>query len=181
MKKVIYLSLLFLPAMLLASGHGAEESRYFIQTGRESDFLPRVINFTIFVSIIYYLLANPIKGFFKARSKGISDQLNEIEERLNLAKKEESEAQQRVVESEARAKEILEDAQNEAVLLAQKIATSSENEIALLEKQLQEKMALEERKSATAVINEILSDNISSEDITLDSTKVIDIISKKVA
>jgi len=40
MKKIIVLSLLVIPAILLASGgHGGEESRYLLQTGRENDFL----------------------------------------------------------------------------------------------------------------------------------------------
>ncbi|RLA78484.1 MAG: F0F1 ATP synthase subunit B, partial [Epsilonproteobacteria bacterium] len=70
MKKIVLLSLLVLPAVLLASsGNGGEETRYFLQTGRETDFWPRLVNFTIFASLLYYLLANPIKNFFKDRSE----------------------------------------------------------------------------------------------------------------
>ena len=76
MKKIILLSLLVVPAALLASGSAdGEVSRYFIQTGRESDYVPRLFNFIIFASLIYYLVANPIKGFFKGRSEGIAAQL----------------------------------------------------------------------------------------------------------
>ncbi len=71
MKKIVLLSLLMVPAILLASGD-AESSRYFAQTGRETDFLPRVFNFVIFAALLYYLLANPIKNFFKGRSEGIA-------------------------------------------------------------------------------------------------------------
>ena len=36
MKKIALLSLILIPAVVLASsGHGSEESRYFLQTGRE--------------------------------------------------------------------------------------------------------------------------------------------------
>jgi F-type H+-transporting ATPase subunit b len=74
------------PAVLLASGHAdGETSRYFIQTGRENDFWPRVVNFTIFASLLYYLVANPIRDFFKGRSAGIATQLSEIEEKLQAA------------------------------------------------------------------------------------------------
>jgi F-type H+-transporting ATPase subunit b len=180
MKKIVLLSLLMVPAVLLASGD-AESSRYFAQTGRESDFWPRVINFTIFAALLYYLLANPIKNFFKGRSEGIAVQLNEIEKKLQAAKDEKKEAQNRLDESKKRAEEILADAKAEAILLAEKIANANQNDLALLDKQLEEKISLEERKSAREAIDEILSDNITTDDIMLDAAKVVEIISKKVA
>ena len=181
MKKIVLWSLFIVPAVLLASGGDAESSRYFAQTGRETDFFPRAVNFIIFASLLYYLLANPIKNFFKGRTEGIAAQLNEIETKLQAAKDEKKEAQNRLEESEKRAKEIITDAKAEAVILAEKIATANENELAVLDKQFEEKIALEERKSAREAIDEILSDNITNDDIQLDEAKVVEIISKKVA
>ena len=181
MKKIVLLSLLMVPAILLASGGDAESSRYFAQTGRETDFWPRVVNFVIFASLLYYLLANPIKNFFKGRSEGIAAQLNEIEKKLQAAKDEKKEAQNRLDESEKKAEEIIADAKVEAVLLAEKIATANQNDLALLDKQLEEKISLEERKSAREAIDEILSENITNDDIMVDEAKVVEIISKKVA
>lgn len=181
MKKIVLLSLLMVPAILLASGGDAESSRYFAQTGRETDFLPRAVNFIIFAALLYYLLANPIKNFFKGRSEGIAAQLNEIENKLQAAKDEKKEAQNRLDESENRAEEIIADAKAEAVILAEKIAIANQNDLAHLDKQLEEKMSLEERKSAREAIDEILSDNITTDDIMLDEAKVVEIISKKVA
>lgn len=180
MKKIVLLSLLMVPVILLASGD-AESSRYFAQTGRETDFWPRVVNFTIFAALLYYLLANPIKNFFKGRSEGIAMQLNEIEKKLQAAKDEKKEAQNRLDESKKRAEEILADAKAEAILLAEKIASANQNDLALLDKQLEEKISLEERKSAREAIDEILSNNITEDDIMLDEAKVVQIISKKVA
>ncbi len=181
MKKIVLLSLLMVPAILLASGADAESSRYFAQTGRETDFWPRVVNFVIFAALLYYLLANPIKNFFKGRSKGIAAQLSEIEERLQAAKDEKKEAQNRLDKSEERAVQIIADAKEEAILLAGKIAASNQNELALLDKQLQDKIAFEERRAAREAIDEVLSENITNDDIMLDETKVVEIISKKVA
>jgi F-type H+-transporting ATPase subunit b len=182
MKKIVLLSLLVIPAILLASGHAdGETTRYFAQTGRENDFWPRVVNFTIFASLLYYLIANPIKNFFKGRSEGIAAQLNEIESKLQAAKDEKKEAQARLDESGKRAEQIIADAKKEAAFLAEKIAEANENDLLLLSKQLEEKMALEERKSAREAIDEILSENITNDDIMIDESKVVDIISKKVA
>ncbi len=180
MKKVVLLSLFMIPAVVLASAD-AETSRYFMQTGRENDFIPRVVNFTIFVGLLYYLLANPIKSFFKDRSAGIEGQLAEIEQKLQDAKDKEKEAQTRLDESEKRADSIIADAKAEAIYLAEQIAKSNKSELAILEKQLEEKIDLAEKKSVRAIINDVLSENITNADIMLDEVKVVDIISKKVA
>jgi F-type H+-transporting ATPase subunit b len=181
MKKIVLLSLLIIPAVLLASGGDAESSRYFAQTGRETDFLPRAVNFIIFASLLYYLIANPIKNFFKGRTEGIAAQLNEIETKLQAAKDEKKEAQNRLEESKKRAEEIIADAKAEAVVLAEKIAIANQNDLAILDKQFEEKITLEERKSAREVIDQVLSDNITNDDIMLNESKVVEIISKKVA
>jgi F-type H+-transporting ATPase subunit b len=181
MKKIVLLSLLIVPAVLLASGGDAESSRYFAQTGRETDFLPRAVNFIIFASLLYYLIANPIKNFFKGRTEGIAAQLNEIETKLQAAKDEKKDAQNRLEESKKRAEEIIADAKAEAVILAEKIALANQNDQAILDKQFEEKITLEERKSAREVIDEILSGNITNDDIMLNESKVVEIISKKVA
>ncbi|RLA61659.1 MAG: F0F1 ATP synthase subunit B, partial [Epsilonproteobacteria bacterium] len=135
----------------------------------------------IFASLLYYLLANPVKNFFKDRSEGISVQLNEIEEKLQIAKDEKKDAQTRLDESIHKASQIIEDAKKEATILAQKIAAININDLSLMEKLLEEKMNLEERKSAKEAIDEILSDNITNDDIMLDGSKIVDIISRKVA
>jgi len=114
MKRVILLALVLVPAILLASEGHSEESRYLLQTGRETDFWPRVINFTIFASILYYLIANPIKDYFNSRSKGIANQLKEIEAKLQAAKDEQKAAQERFEESKKKASKIVADAKKEA-------------------------------------------------------------------
>ena len=181
MKKWTVLALLMVPAIVLASGGHGEESRYFAQTGRETDFWPRVVNFTIFAALLYYLIANPIKNFFKGRKEDIAGQLKEIEEKLQAAKDEKKEAQARLGESMKKAEQIIEDAKKEAIILAEKISQANQSELVLMEKQLEEKMALEERKSAREAIDEVLSENITNDDINIDEAKVIEIISKKVA
>lgn len=181
MKKLALLSLFMIPAMLLASSGEGETSRYLAQTGRENDFIPRIVNFTIFAGVLYYLLANPIKNFFKGRSQGIEAQLAEIQKRLQDAKDEQKEAQSRLENSENRAEEIIADAKAEAVYLSEKIALDSQNELSMMDKQFDEKLSLMQRKSARAVIDEVLNDNITNSDIILDEKRVIDIISKKVA
>ncbi len=179
-KKLLLLSLLAVPVTILASGD-AEATRYFAQTGRETDFFPRLFNFLIFAGLLYYLLAEPVKNFFKERKEGIAAQLKEIEEKLQAAKDAKKEAEKHLQESEQRAKEIVEDAKKEADVLVKNIQDANANDLSNLEKQLEEKMALEERKTLREVVDAVLSENITKDDIVLDEGKVIDVVSKNVS
>jgi len=177
-KYFVTVILLLVPMFLLGnegSGH------YATITGRETDFIPRIFNFLIFAGITYYLLANPIKNFFVGRQKGISDQLKEIEAKLQASKDEKKEAEARVEESRKKAEEIIETAGKEAELLAAKIAAASDNELKALAKQYEEKTVLEERRVIREAISDVLNSNINNDDIQLSEKKVIDLLDKKVA
>ncbi len=181
MKYFAIAAALLLPAILLASGDSAGADRYYDLTGRHTDFLPRLFNFTIFAGFLYYLLASPIKDFFTGRQKGISDQLKEIEAKLQASKEEKKEAEARIEENKKKSDEIIGTAHKEAELLSSKIADASDKELKVLEKQSDEKTALEERRAIKEAINDVLSNNISNDDIQIDDRKVIDLLDKKVA
>ena len=180
-KKILTITLLVLPAVLMASGAEHETSRYFAQTGRHTDFGPRIFNFLVFAGLIYYLVASPIKDFFRGRKEGIAAQLNEIESKLQEAKDLQKSAENAVVESEIEAKEIVDTAKKEAVLLAQRIEESREKDLALLEKLHEEKMEHEERRMVKETIASVLDENITGDDIPLSEKQVVEIIAKKVA
>jgi len=180
-KKILTIALLILPAVLMASGAEHETGRYFAQTGRHTDFIPRIFNFLVFAGLIYYLVASPIKDFFRGRKEGIAAQLNEIESRLQEAKDLQKAAEQAVVESELKAKEIIDDSKKEAALLAQRMEVSREKDLALLEKLHEEKMEHEERRMVKETIASVLDENITGDDIPLSEKQVVEIIVKKVA
>jgi len=180
-KNIVFFFLFLIPAIVLANSADAEGGRYLAQTGRESDFWPRVINFTIFVALLYYLLADPIKNFFNQRKEKIANRLKQAEEMLRIAKEKLKEAQMLLEESKKKAEQILEDAKKEAELLAKKIEETAKNELKILEKQYTEKMIVEERKVVRKTVKEVLDENITPDDIALDAKKVVDIIAKKVA
>jgi len=181
LKKLLYVALLILPAVLMAAGGEHETSRYFAQTGRESDFIPRIFNFLVFAGLLYYLAASPIKGFFKGRKEGIAAQLNEIESKLQEAKDLQKSAEQALVESEAKAKEIIEDSKKEAELLAKRMEEHRVKDLELLEKLHEERMEHEERRMVKETIASVLDENITGDDIPLSEKQVVEIIAKKVA
>lgn len=179
-KKVIWFAALLLPLVLMAGGEH-EGSRYLAQTGRENDLIPRIFNFIIFAALAYYLVASPIKNFFKGRTEGIASQLNEIESKLQEAKEAKKRAEQELVESEEKAKEIVADAENESKLIAERVEANIANDLESLEKIHNEKIEHESRKATKEVISTLLGENITSDDIPVSQQQVADIIAKKVA
>ena len=129
--KFIIIGLLVVPAVLFASGHaeGGEATKYFAMTGRETDFVPRIFNFLIFAGVLYYLLADKLKGFLVSRQDAIAKQLKDIEDRLHLAKKQQKDAKALLKNSDKKAKEIVADAKKEALFLSDKIMQNNAQEI----------------------------------------------------
>jgi len=183
MKKKVILTLaaLAVPALLSAAGHGEGASHYEMITGRSSDFIPRIFNFLIFAGLLYYLIAEPVRDYFRSRREGIASQLKEIESRLQEAKEARKAAEQALAESEKKAKEILEDAEKEVVILTERYRELGERELDALERQYKERIELEERKMQRETIVELLDENIRPEDIPLTGTQVIETLAKKVA
>ena len=169
------------PALLLASGDNEAAQRYFELTGRHTDFVPRVFNFVLLVGLLYYLLAEPLKSFLKERTKSIAAELKEIEEARQASKMAQLKAKEDVENAKIRAKEILEDAKAELELIKKQTLAKAEQELATLDKLFNEKCSIEERKMVKETTSKVLDESISSDDIPLDASKIINIVTKEVA
>ena len=169
-------TVVLVPSLVLASG-----AEHHDVTLWGSDFKYRVLNFTVFAGLIYYLAANPIKAFFVGRSEGIANQLKEIEEKLQASKNDRLAAEENLAKAEDKAKEIVTDAGSEAKVLSANIAEKNVASLSQLEKQAGEKQALESKKATRATIDSLLNDGFGNDDITVDEAKVVSLISNKVA
>lgn len=175
-KKIALLATaIVLPTMVLAAGDGHDV------TIMESDFFYRVLNFSVFAGILYYLLANPVKEYFVGRSEGIANKLEEIEEKLQASKNERLAAEENLVKAEAKAKEIVANAENEAKVISANIAEKNATALQILEQQASEKQDLASKKATQTTINELLNENFTNADIAVDESKVVSLVSGKVA
>jgi len=170
--KFKYLFILLLPAIVFASEGEAHEG---------TDIMARSVNFIIFAGILYYLIADKIKAFFKGRTNQIASQLTNIQEQLNSAKKAKEDALSGVKEADEKAKELVELAQKEAVLLEEKIAKDAQSEISHLEKAFEERMQIEEKKMSKEVVSEVIDTLFAEGKIKLSNDDFLNIIKKKVA
>jgi len=173
----IILSIAFiLPIVAMASGGEHHEVTII-----NSDFFYRVLNFGIFAMLIYYLIANPIKDFFKGRSANIANQLKEIEAKLQESKEKEKLAEDYLARSQKKAKEIVADGHAEAQILVDNIMKKSSEILISMEKHLEEKMEIEKKKMVKDTVKKLLENGIDNSDIAIDSSKVVSLVSKRVA
>ncbi len=170
-----YLALLLLPLFAFASG-GAEGS----ESG-ETDIFWRLINFLIFFGILYYLLADKIKAYFKGRETGIAGRLSEVEEKLKEAKAEKEAALQKAKDAESTAAELIDAAKKEAELMTTKINEALVHDKAQLEKSYSDRVEVEAKKMKKEVVNEVLEEMFASDSATISNDDLLNIIKKKVA
>ncbi|ARR01104.1 MULTISPECIES: F0F1 ATP synthase subunit B [Campylobacter] len=147
----------------------------------EYDIVPRVINFVIFFSILYYLIAKPIKAAYNARINSIANRLNAIQEKLKASNAKREEAAKRVENAKVMASELSEAIKKEIEIMLAKIEKDTQNEIHILEKSYEEQKEFEERKLVRAVVSEVLDELFASEAIKIDQNELVNLIIKKVS
>jgi F-type H+-transporting ATPase subunit b len=134
-----------------------------------TDIIPRTINFLIFVAILWYLVGNKAVTFFKTRKENIANKFQEVENKLREAKAKKEELESKLEEAKITAKEIIEDAKNEATIIYNKISEEGKMELAAMDKLFEVYKESEIRKAKKEVVKayleNILKDiHISSED-----------------
>lgn len=147
----------------------------------ESDFVYRVINATIFFAILYYLLNDTIRNFFKGRSEEIASRLDEVSKKLQASKQARKDAQLELEKAKAKAVEIVENAKKECQHIAAKIEDQSDNDVANLQKAYDEKLKLERSKITKETVEEILEELLGDDVASIDQEKFIKLVGKKVA
>jgi len=146
-----------------------------------TDIVARVINFTIFAGILYYLIAGKIKDFFTGRTKEIADKLSSVETKVQETKELKQSATKKLEESEKEAKEIVELAQKEAELQVEKLKENFASEIENLEKSYESKKEVLEKKMSSSVVDSVVEELFGKDGVALEADDLINIVNKKVA
>jgi F-type H+-transporting ATPase subunit b len=171
MKRILLLGLALVPVALFAS-EGAETNY---------DIVQRTVNFIIFASILWYLLADKVKAFFSARSLSIQAELDKVQDTLKASQDKVADAQKKLEEAKKIAAEIVESAKADVDSVKQKVATAVDTDILNLNKNLEEMMKVQTSKVKKQVVAEVLEELLSSENIKLTQSELANIVLKKVA
>lgn len=169
---------IFIMAMIASVTFASEHAE---ATGAETDIIQRTVNFLIFAGIVYYLIAEPVKGYFTGRTQGIADELEKVQTRLKESKSAKEAANTKIDEAKVLAEEIMSSCKKENVIINEKMASQLEFDLSNLEKQQNDIMGLEKRQMVRSVVEEVLSDALTQDSSVLDKSVFADIILKKVA
>jgi F-type H+-transporting ATPase subunit b len=170
MKKKLFALLAITPLALFASDANVE-----------TDILERTVNFLIFISIIYYLLADKIKTYFGERTESIRGELEKVEEMKKASEQKVANAKLEVENAKKVADELIAAANNDIDVIKNKIEKTVEQEIAFLSKNFDAKVDLETRKVKREVVESILNKLLSDDTISLSQEELTNIVLKKVA
>jgi len=170
MKKILLTLLSITPLVLFAN-----------DTEVHSDIVERSVNFFIFAAILYYLLADKLKTFFGDRTKSIQVELDKAQEMIKESQKRVDEAKEKVEKAKEIAEELIASANGDIDTIKTKINDAVEQEIKTLEKLSTDKQEVEVRKVKKEVVQDILNQLLSNENIALSQDDLADIILKKVA
>jgi len=167
----ILVAVLALSSLVFASADG----------GHSTDIVQRTVNFVLFAALLWYLLANPVKSYFANRSKGIADEYESVQNRLNESIEKKKDALAKISNAEKQAVEIIETAKKESKILNDAILEQCESDLVNLEKAQQGKLELAQRRMVASVVEEVLEEIVKDASGELSKDAMVNVILKKVA
>ena len=151
----------------------------FASEGGETDIVARVINFLIFIAILWYLIAGKVINFFKERKEKIAKNFQEVENKLQKAREQKEILKARLKEAKLKASEIVDDSKKEAKFIYNNIIEKTKEEVELYKKHFEEFKEMEIKRAKKEAVKEFLKDVLK--DIHITSEDAVKIVLKKVA
>ena len=151
-------------------GHGGESA-----LNKNKDLVFRIMNFTLLVAVLFFLLRKPIGQGLEARRQGIKDQLDDLERQKEESQRQLAETKQKLSQLDAEVQrivaeyvqmgetakaKILEEARASADKLQEQAKKNIENEFASAKQQLMAEMA----EQAVSMAEELIRKNIQDQD-----------------
>lgn len=156
-------------------------SAAFASDGHDSDIVARTINFVIFAGGMYYLIGDKVKTIFTDRSAAIQADLQRVQDRVKESKLAKEVGERKVEEAKKVAAEFLATSKKEGVLLNERIHEQMLLDLASIESQHKTLISFEQREMVGSVVDELMRDVLSDENMPLDNDLITDIMLKKVA
>ncbi len=146
-----------------------------------TDIVQRTVNFVLFAALIWYLVAEPAKNYFAARSQGIADEMQKVQDKLNESITLKKDALAKISDAEKFAQELVITSKKENKILNDNIMTQCNVDLEILAKQQVSLMDFEQRKMVRTVVEDTLNDVLSQSSEGFDKEAMANVILKKVA
>jgi F-type H+-transporting ATPase subunit b len=147
----------------------------------DTDIIQRTVNFLLFAGVVWYLVAEPIKNYFNARSQGVADELKKVQDKLNETIALKKEALAKISEAEKFAESLIVSSKKENKIINDNIMMQCEAELEILAKQHTSLTEFEQRKMVRTVVENVLSEVLNQSSENFDKEAMADVILKKVA
>ena len=147
----------------------------------DTDIVQRTVNFLIFAGLIWYLVAEPVKSYFAARSQGIADELQKVQDKLNETIALKKDALAKISDAEKFAEELAVVSKKENKILNDNIMKQCEVDLEILSKQHVALMEFEQRKMVRTVVEDVINEVLSQSSDGFDKEAMANVILKKVA
>lgn len=147
----------------------------------QTDIVQRVINFVIFIAILWYFVADKLKKMFSNRREQIVNRLNQAQDKLELAKKSKKEALKKLEETKERAAQMIALAKKEAYMISQKFDEQFKLDVENMIKSNEILMEFEQKQMERKVVEEVLCELFKTQASSFEVSKYVNILNKKVA
>lgn len=147
----------------------------------DTDIIQRTVNFLLFAGLIWYLVAEPAKNYFAARSNAIADELNKVQEKLKESVELKKEALAKISEAEKFAEELAVASKKENKILNDNIMAQCDSDLEVMSKQHETKKDFETRNMIIEVVEEVVSETLNQSSEVFDREAMANVILKKVA
>ena len=147
----------------------------------ETDIVQRTVNFLLFAGLVWYLVGEPIKNYFSARSEAISDELKKVQDRLDESIALKKEALAKISDSEKFAEDLAVTSKKENKIINDSIMAQCNLDVEALSKQHASLKEFEQRKMVRSVVEDVLNETLSQSSENFDREAMANVILKKVA
>ncbi|WP_286349107.1 F0F1 ATP synthase subunit B family protein [Helicobacter felistomachi] len=146
-----------------------------------TDIVMRILNFLLFMGILWYLTGNAFKNILATRRSKIAQSLEQLQEERQAAKEQKEQALKALEEAKQQATQIISNAKQEAYLLAQKYDQQSKTTIEKLIRNHQLNQEKEGDRMQQEAIAEVLSELFEGAKAELATPTYMHLIHNKVA
>ncbi len=146
-----------------------------------TDIVQRTVNFLLFVGLIWYLVAEPVKNYFASRSQAIADEMKKVQDKLKETGALKKEALAKITDAEKFAEELALNSKKENKIINDNIIAQCDVDLEILSKQQVVLMEFEQRKMVSNVVEEVLEEVLNQSSDSFDKEAMANVILKKVA
>ncbi|WP_281757458.1 F0F1 ATP synthase subunit B family protein [Helicobacter suis] len=146
----------------------------------QTDIVMRVLNFLLFLGILWYFTGSMLKKALLKRRSKISDKLSSLQDQRQSVKEEREQALSTLEQAKQQASQIVSSAKQEAYLLTQKYDQQSKIVIEKLIKNYRSMQEKEEEKMQEEAIAEVLDTLFNASETALSVPVYMRLIHQKV-